>query len=850
MKSKEIVYDSERDVIAAIDSLISVADRSPESRKFFSKSVRDLESLKARIGNHDTRIAIVGITSSGKSTLMNAVLGADLLPARVGPSSSRQVLCGWGTEQMAEIRFDPETRKPPRVLKGRAEKIRSEIEKYGDERYNPGNRENVDEIRVHASKFKFNRDLVIIDTPGLDAYGLDQHKEVTMKLVLPTVDMVLFLTNVKCDSDAANLSFLDAATTDDKPLVVVQNKIDSIEAKVAREGVVKTVEEIKLEHRHRLERLLASAKKSSVRTAPIVQVSAKTHANLGELKRVLDEQIRMNARFRLGRRVSQFSAIVREMLDVLRPKLAESKQTEAASQLARQSLQAKKEALDSLKAFCDSVATGIRVRRTAVRKCATELLESIDRQYAERGLLGNFFCHLTNDDRLNMSDAGKRKYRKVERLSDGINQQKIAFEGAMKDLNAFFSRSITETQEKTRECCRALNLDESQIVRSEPFHSTYVSIQEKRKGTRRKVSEEVPEEGFWGGFKRFFTFGLCGYRTETHWETEYSVNIADYVKQIVAAYNSFISAVSSQFQIYRRNGDFAIEKFEEELRSRSEMLETQEHSSLSLQDGKAIEEALLRHATASLSADDGHIQNAKSAQRNVTPPSRRFQSCELSPEVFYAAKFAHESSFLCSYALVDEMVRRSGCGQVAVCGWDRERLQSFKDYFVRDAKMFSFVDFSAPEVRMPSPDALTFLLVNAEQAGSFRGKLLGGGAASEFVSKTVRSGKVVWVMDSVREHVSARAAGDAFADAFYEMMRLVREALRGAPLFDVMVCDRELYWSVLLHELVFNSRLSASEHARQEFVNAISNLFRLSPERRDATGSYVVACTRCNSKPV
>ena len=135
--------------------------------------------------------------------------------------------------------------------------------------------EGVDEIRVHAPGFRFNHDLVIIDTPGLDAYGLDQHKEVTMKLVLPTVDMILFLTNVKCDSDAANLGFIDNVTTDSKPLVIVQNKIDSIEPKITKNGIEKTVEEVKHDHLVRIQRLVSNAKKESVRNAPIVQVSAK-----------------------------------------------------------------------------------------------------------------------------------------------------------------------------------------------------------------------------------------------------------------------------------------------------------------------------------------------------------------------------------------------------------------------------------------------------------------------------------------------------------------------------------------------------------------------------------------------
>ena len=334
-KIKEKVQDdsgislkSENDVLSLIDSIVGDIRNNKALAAFFNKSLNDLESLHEMVGNHDTRIAIIGITSSGKSTLMNAVLGAPMLPTRVGPSSSKQVLCGWDKVAEGEIVFSADAEKEPRRIRGNADKIRSVLEKYGDEKFNPHNREQVDEIRVHAPGFRFNRDLVIIDTPGLDAYGLDQHKEVTMKLVLPTVDIVMFLTNVKCDSDAKNLEFIDNVTSDEKPLVVVQNKIDSIEPKISKRGIEKTVDEIRVEHKIRLKKLLANAKKASVRNAPVVQVSAKApkweDTNLAELGRVIDEQIRINSGARVGRRVRQLARIIEEMSEALQGKLSEN----------------------------------------------------------------------------------------------------------------------------------------------------------------------------------------------------------------------------------------------------------------------------------------------------------------------------------------------------------------------------------------------------------------------------------------------------------------------------------------------------------------------------------------------
>ena len=71
------------------------------------------------------------------------------------------------------------------------------------------------------------------------------------------------------------------------------------------------------------------------------------------------------------------------------------------------------------------------------------------------------------------------------------------------------------------------------------------------------------------------------------------------------------------------------------------------------------------------------------------------------------------------------------------------------------------------------------------------------------------------------------------------MMNLVEVSMRGEKVFEVMACDRDLYWTVLLHELYFNDRLFISETAKQNFVNDMAELFRLPNDRRHATGGYV-----------
>ena len=113
-----ISLKSENDVLSLIDSIVGDIRNNKALAAFFNKSLNDLESLREMVGNHDTRIAIIGITSSGKSTLMNAVLGAPMLPTRVGPSSSKQVLCGWDKVAEGEIVFSADAERNPEGFAG------------------------------------------------------------------------------------------------------------------------------------------------------------------------------------------------------------------------------------------------------------------------------------------------------------------------------------------------------------------------------------------------------------------------------------------------------------------------------------------------------------------------------------------------------------------------------------------------------------------------------------------------------------------------------------------------------------------------------------------------------------
>ncbi|MGH3172318.1 MAG: dynamin family protein, partial [Streptosporangiaceae bacterium] len=106
---------------------------------------RDREQLVALLGRLDAarlRVLVTGEAKRGKSTLVNALLGREVLPAGVTPLTAVTTTVRYGDDERAEVRFlDGHDEKHP--LAALADLV--------TERGNPGNRRGIADVTVYLA---------------------------------------------------------------------------------------------------------------------------------------------------------------------------------------------------------------------------------------------------------------------------------------------------------------------------------------------------------------------------------------------------------------------------------------------------------------------------------------------------------------------------------------------------------------------------------------------------------------------------------------------------------------------------------------------------------------------------
>jgi GTPase SAR1 family protein len=175
----------------------------------------DGEELREKLLSNTFNLVVVGQFKRGKTCLINALLGVDLLPVAVVPLTSIVTILVFGETQNLRVFFND----------GRMEEISSaSLVDYVTETGNPKNLKEVGEVVISYPSRYLQDGVRLIDTPGVGSIYL--HNTGVAYQYLPKSDAALFLLSVEQPASQAELDFLRDVRQFSHRIFFLLNKID------------------------------------------------------------------------------------------------------------------------------------------------------------------------------------------------------------------------------------------------------------------------------------------------------------------------------------------------------------------------------------------------------------------------------------------------------------------------------------------------------------------------------------------------------------------------------------------------------------------------------------------------
>jgi GTP-binding protein EngB required for normal cell division len=212
---------------------ISVPENLPEILKFERRRFEDMDSryavhakrldeLEKRLSQGRFHLAVLGQVKRGKSTLLNALLGEDVLPSSVVPLTALPTFVQYGEQRLLRVRYNDS--RPDTVMKGEPTQwLNKQLMGFVTEEANPKNTKGVLQVEItHPADIL--RDVVLIDTPGIGS-TYRHNTEATMNF-LPQCDAALFVISADPPITEVEVAFLKEIRSRIGQLFFVLNKVD------------------------------------------------------------------------------------------------------------------------------------------------------------------------------------------------------------------------------------------------------------------------------------------------------------------------------------------------------------------------------------------------------------------------------------------------------------------------------------------------------------------------------------------------------------------------------------------------------------------------------------------------
>ncbi len=186
---------------------------SPGAGEDFKSRIAE---LFARLAEDRFHLVVAGRFSRGKTTLMNAILGLDRLPAGILPLTSVITRVIYGSRERVKVEFEHGAIG--------FEVSMEALPDYITERGNPGNVRRIRAASIELPAEILRRGVCFIDTPGLGSAVAENTR--TTKEFLPQADAVILVSAYDGPLAEEELRIADRLTRASRKLFVVLNKRD------------------------------------------------------------------------------------------------------------------------------------------------------------------------------------------------------------------------------------------------------------------------------------------------------------------------------------------------------------------------------------------------------------------------------------------------------------------------------------------------------------------------------------------------------------------------------------------------------------------------------------------------